>query len=244
MTNAEQFISAVAPLARAEYLNRNRWVLPSVCIAQAALESGWNLNAKTIFGIKGNGQSLATTEYINGKYVSTTASFKQYPNLAAAVHGYYDLITGNSRYTGAVNNVDYAAAVDAIKAGGYATDPQYAKKVKSIIEYYYLTQYDKRDGRTNAELADEVIAGKWGNGTDRQNRLAASGYDYNAVQVIVNQKLSVANSQPVYYIIRRGDTLSGIAQKYGTTVEAIRLLNTGLIKDVNRIGAGWKIRVK
>ena len=39
------------------------------------------------------------------------------------------------------------------------------------------------------ELAKEVIAGKWGNGADRKNRLTAAGYDYSAVQARVNQLL-------------------------------------------------------
>lgn len=38
-------------------------------------------------------------------------------------------------------------------------------------------------------LADEVIRGKWGNGEERKKRLIAAGYDYNAVQARVNQKL-------------------------------------------------------
>lgn len=43
--------------------------------------------------------------------------------------------------------------------------------------------------KSNEIIANEVIAGKWGNGADRKNRLTAAGYDYNAVQKIVNQKL-------------------------------------------------------
>ena len=38
-------------------------------------------------------------------------------------------------------------------------------------------------------LADEVIAGFWGDGDDRRRRLTAEGYDYDAVQAAVNQKL-------------------------------------------------------
>lgn len=34
------FINTIGVLARNEFLSRDRWVLPSVCIAQAALESG------------------------------------------------------------------------------------------------------------------------------------------------------------------------------------------------------------
>lgn len=43
--------------------------------------------------------------------------------------------------------------------------------------------------KTNTELAKEVIAGKWGNGTDRRKRLEAAGYNYDAVQKLVNEML-------------------------------------------------------
>lgn len=39
------------------------------------------------------------------------------------------------------------------------------------------------------EVANQVLAGAWGNGEDRRNRLVAAGYDYSAVQSLVNQKL-------------------------------------------------------
>lgn len=43
--------------------------------------------------------------------------------------------------------------------------------------------------KTISELADEVIAGEWGNGDIRKKRLAEAGYDYKAVQTLVNYKL-------------------------------------------------------
>lgn len=39
------------------------------------------------------------------------------------------------------------------------------------------------------EIAREVIQGKWGNGTERKNRLTSAGYDYSAVQKLVNEML-------------------------------------------------------
>ena len=48
--------------------------------------------------------------------------------------------------------------------------------------------------KSNEEIANEVINGKWGNGADRKNKLTAAGYDYNAIQDIVNQKLTGSNS--------------------------------------------------
>ena len=44
--------------------------------------------------------------------------------------------------------------------------------------------------KTVDELAEEVVAGKWGNGQERINRLTAAGYDAAAVQAAVNAGLS------------------------------------------------------
>lgn len=41
--------------------------------------------------------------------------------------------------------------------------------------------------KSNEEIAKEVVAGKWGNGGDRKNALTAAGYDYAAIQAIVNK---------------------------------------------------------
>lgn len=98
--------------------------------------------------------------------------------------------------------------------------------------------------KTVDELAQEVLEGKWGNGADRKNRLTAAGYDYSAVQAKVNALVKKQEATPVYYTVKSGDTLSAIAKKYGTTVSAIQKLNPTLIKNVNLILTGWKIRVK
>ena len=46
--------------------------------------------------------------------------------------------------------------------------------------------------KTDDQIADEVLAGAWGNGEDRKNRLSAAGYDPTTIQGIVNTKLNVA----------------------------------------------------
>lgn len=43
--------------------------------------------------------------------------------------------------------------------------------------------------KSNETIAKEVIDGKWGNGNDRVNKLKKAGYDYNAIQKLVNKKL-------------------------------------------------------
>lgn len=46
--------------------------------------------------------------------------------------------------------------------------------------------------KTVAQIAKEVIAGSWGNGSDRKAKLEAAGYDYNTVQAEVNRQLGVS----------------------------------------------------
>lgn len=152
--------------------------------------------------------------------------------------------SSKGRVNGISGNVDmdlsYVDYPSAIKGGGFNG---YEKTVFSSKPVASTTPAKK----STDEIAREVIVGNWGNGDDRKNRLTAAGYDYSAVQAKVNELLGAKKSSApaaVYYMVRSGDTLSGIAKKYGTSVSAIQKLNPTLIKNVNLILAGWKIRVK
>jgi len=123
----------------------------SVLIAQAALESGWGRHVKdnAYFGIKahntsGTTTSFKTTEVINGKKVSMTDSFRSYKNFKEAAEDYGKFLTTNPRYkTAFAHSSDPYKFAEQIEAAGYATDPRYAAKLKSIISTYYLDEYDK-----------------------------------------------------------------------------------------------------
>ena len=49
---------------------------------------------------------------------------------------------------------------------------------------------DNNSTTSNESLAKEVILGLWGNGAERKHRLEEAGYDYDAIQEIVNKKLN------------------------------------------------------
>lgn len=105
------------------------------------------------------------------------------------------------------------------------------------------SKYDEVQGLINhinsadaQTLAEEVKAGKYGNGETRKTVL---GSRYNEVQNIVNNE---SGSNATYYTVKSGDTLSGIAAKYGTTYQ--KLANLNGIANPNKIYAGQKIRVK
>lgn len=100
-------------------------------------------------------------------------------------------------------------------------------EVQSIIDHISVAQ--------TSTLVAETKAGKYGNGDVRKLIL---GSRYQAVQNEVN----AAASSPIYYQIQAGDTLSAIAQKYGTSVNHLAQLNG--ISNPNYIMAGQKIRVR
>ena len=64
----------------------------------------------------------------------------------------------------------------------------------AIGDVHYVAPKPSNPTKSNEEIADEVIQGKWGNNPERKQRLTEAGYDYNAIQNIVNQKLSGNNS--------------------------------------------------
>lgn len=137
------FFNNLAPLVVNEYIRRKgqKRLYPSTVLAMAALESGYNLKAETLFGIKGNGKILDTTEYIDGEYVNVKDSFKSYPSLAASVQGLYDLMQWDN-YDRATSCIDYEEECRMVQACGYATDPEYSSKLINIVNSYHLTMFN------------------------------------------------------------------------------------------------------
>ena len=92
------------------------------------------------------------------------------------------------------------------------------------------------------QIADEVIAGKWGNGQERKDKLEAAGYNYNEVQAAVNKKLGINTGTTISYAVRKGDTLSSIAARYGTTWQKIAKDNN--LSNPNLIIPGQRLIIK
>lgn len=132
---------------------------------------------------------------------------------------------------------DYPGIMKNVGLNGYPKEQQEEHK----------EEQKEKPRKTNEELAFEVLDNKWGTAETnptRKERLEAAGYNYQAVQDIVNQKLGIKKNinAPQYYIIKSGDNLTKIAKKFGTTVNALVKLNN--IPNPNLIFAGNQIRVK
>lgn len=108
--------------------------------------------------------------------------------------------------------------------------------------YYGVSKTDveKYTGTTKTvdQLVQEVLADKHGKGEARKKSL---GSMYEVVQAKINEIYANKNNVE-YYVVKSGDTLSGLAKTYKTTVDKLVSLNN--IKDKNKIYVGQKIRVK
>lgn len=151
------FFNNLAPIVVNEYIRRKgqKRLFPSTVLAMAALESGYNLNAQTLFGIKGEGVVLDTTEYINGENINIKDSFKIYGSLAEAIQGLYDLMQW-CHYDKVTSATDYEEECRMIQACGYATDPDYADKLINIVNSYQLTMFNNIEETEEPETPAEV----------------------------------------------------------------------------------------
>lgn len=118
-------------------------------LGQAALETGWGrreikgsdgTNSHNLFGIKATGNwkgkvvETVTTEYINGVKQKRVEKFRAYDSYADSFKDFANLIQNNPRYQSVMKNLNsikgYASA---LQNAGYATDPNYANKLASVI---------------------------------------------------------------------------------------------------------------
>lgn len=95
----------------------------------------------------------------------------------------------------------------------------YAKAVaEGLIEFLDLKK--KVVKKSITEIAKEVIAGKWGNGTTRKEALIKAGYDYTKVQAKVNEILAEPKKKSITEIAKEvinGKWGNGAARKEALT---------------------------
>lgn len=147
--NVELFIKKT--VLDAKRIDKKYKIPASILIAQAALESGWGKKVKdnAYFGIKthnstGASTTFTTTEVVDGKKVVLKDSFRAYKNFSEAAEDYGKFLSTQPRYKIAFSHSeDPLKFAEALQDAGYATDPDYAKKLKSIITAYQLDEYDQ-----------------------------------------------------------------------------------------------------
>src|ERR671914_3136183 len=154
------FISAAAGGARKGH--REFGVPASVTLAQACLESGFGKfhigTANNYFGIKAFPRGgkidvgkiasgfviVPTKEVVNGRTITVNARFRKYASLADSMRDHGFFLRVNPRYKPAfAHSGDANAFARELQRAGYATDPQYANKLITLMRTFDLYRFDK-----------------------------------------------------------------------------------------------------
>lgn len=173
-------------------------------IGKAILVLDWEAKNNPLFGVKDLQWCLKWCSYVQKKtgikpiiYVQKSAMdavkkagyglwVAQYPDYNET--GYQEHPWNEGAYNCLIRQYTSVG-----KLSGYAGSLDLNKAYISTASWNKLAGKSKtKPTSTTAKksvntLAKEVLAGKWGNGTDRKNRLVKAGYDYNKVQIAVNK---------------------------------------------------------
>ena len=165
-----EFINAIG--VQCQIACKDTHIFPSVCIAQAALETGWGKSAigNNIFGIKANTawkgkkQVIKTTEILHAQGLEHLFShvysvtpqgtgtwlyvvddwFRDYDTIADSIKDHNLFLKVNTRYAkaGVFTSKTPEEQIQHIVEGGYATGAGYANIIISIIHGYGLKKFD------------------------------------------------------------------------------------------------------
>ena len=150
---------------------------------------GWSgAKAKAYGGAayKANGVPDINADTMISRCSSVSTNFSRIsPGEVVWTEGHIGIYLGNGLAVEATpswaDKVQITAVLNIGKKAGYN-----GRRWKKHGRLPWISYTDK----TLDELAREVIAGKWGNGSERKQRLTAAGYDAEAVQKQVNKLLN------------------------------------------------------
>jgi len=143
----EHFVRELLPVA--QRISADSGIDPRLMVAQAALETGWgrymirgdgNEPSFNLFGIKadsrwaGDKVTITTTEYRGGVPMKEQADFRAYGDYESSFRDYVSFLESNPRYRDVLSSADQPGVfADKLQKAGYATDPEYADKIRRIM---------------------------------------------------------------------------------------------------------------
>tara|TARA_R110001606_G_scaffold395213_1_gene567055 strand:- start:44037 stop:45005 length:969 start_codon:yes stop_codon:yes gene_type:complete len=154
----ESFVQQLLPMAKPAA--QRIGVTPEVILSQAALETGWGQHiidksngrsSHNLFNIKadsrwqGEHATTGTMEYRDGVAVKEQAQFRSYDNYQDSFNDYVDFLQTQPRYQNALKQThDPERFIEGLHKAGYATDPDYADKIKQILNSSTLAQISQQ----------------------------------------------------------------------------------------------------
>lgn len=227
----------------------------SITLAQGLLESGAGKStlarkSNNHFGIKCGGSWDGPT--VRHDDDARNECFRAYRHAEESYRDHSKFLRSRARYASLfrLKITDYKGWARGLKEAGYATDPNYANRLINIIELYELYRYDEKGGLKYAEqflnphqpyLANDllyIIARKGdtfksiGEEFDLSHRKVRryndlpKDYVFRGGEIVyLEQKRRRATKEHIVYVVRAGDSMYSISQKFGVRLDRLYKMN-------------------
>lgn len=245
----------------------------SITLAQGLLESGAGKStlarkSNNHFGIKcGRSWRGKSVRYDDDR---RNECFRAYRSVKDSYEDHSKFLVSGSRYDFLfrLKITDYKGWARGLKKAGYATDPRYADRLIGIIELYDLDRYDKKNGlkwmKENPNphqtyLANDlvyVIARKGDTFKSLSKELEISrkklrkynelpkDYQFMGGEIIyLNKKHKRATEGYIIHVVKEGDSMYSISQKYGIRLKYLYKMNRMKSEDaIPKVGTILRLR--
>ena len=227
----------------------------SITLAQGLLESGAGQStlarkSNNHFGIKcgsdWQGKTVRHNDDARGE------CFRAYKHPKQSYEDHSKFLAGRPRYASLfkLKITDYKGWARGLKKAGYATDPRYAQRLIDIIELYDLDKYDKKGGLkwmkenpnphqpyiANGLLYIVVRAGDTWKSISKELDISQKklrkyndlykGYELRPGDILyLEKKNRKAQKEHIVHVLRAGESMYLISQKYGIRLNNLYKLN-------------------
>ena len=241
-TLATLYTTAQTRQTREEYIERyksiavahmERYGIPaSITMAQGILESdagnsALSLSSNNHFGIKckknWTGRKVYHDDDAKGE------CFRAYPSVEESYQDHAEFLDSSPRYDSLFSypSNDYRSWARGLKAAGYATAPDYAERLVSIIEKYNLHLLDQQDGDAiyssgkNAKENAEYFAIQ-----SNINRQEAVGIDPFRISSSIHKGYNVYRTNNTCYVVaKKDDTYATLGKTFAISEKMLRRFN-------------------
>lgn len=227
----------------------------SITLAQGLLESGAGQStlarkSNNHFGIKCGGDWTGRT--VSHDDDARGECFRAYKHPKESYEDHSKFLAGRPRYAGLfkLSITDYKGWARGLKKAGYATNPRYADQLIGIIELYDLHRYDTKDGLkwmkqnpnphqpyvANGLLYIVVREGDSWKSISKEFDISQSklrkyndlykGYALQVGDILyLEKKNRKAPKDHIVHVLRSGESMYTVAQKYGIRLKNLYKLN-------------------
>ena len=227
----------------------------SITLAQGLLESGAGKSelarkSNNHFGIKCGGDWRGKT--VSHDDDARGECFRAYKHPKDSYEDHSKFLVGRPRYASLfkLKITDYKGWARGLKKAGYATNPRYADQLIGIIELYELYKYDEKNylkwlkknpNPHQTYIANDLLyivvrAGDSGKSISQEFDISQKklrkyndlykGYALQVGDILyLEQKNKRADEDHIVHVLRAGESMYSIAQKYGIRLKNLYKLN-------------------